>query len=83
MVDGAAGGQAGLAVEAVRAESVLEAVSYTNLRAHETVLDLVCRLPLEKKKLNLTTNSTLQVLPRTPITSHTYEIPTHTISTIT
>ena len=25
-------------------------VSYTNLRAHETVLDLVCRLVLEKKK---------------------------------
>mgnify|MGYP003380885691 CR=1 FL=1 len=24
-------------------------VSYTHLRAHETVLDLVCRLPLEKK----------------------------------
>ena len=28
----------------------LEAVSYTHLRAHETVLDLVCRLLLEKKK---------------------------------
>src|SRR5665811_2546518 len=27
-----------------------EAVSYTHLRAHETVLDLVCRLLLEKKK---------------------------------
>ena len=26
-----------------------EAVSYTHLRAHETVLDLVCRLLLEKK----------------------------------
>ena len=26
-------------------------VSYTHLRAHETVLDLVCRLLLEKKKL--------------------------------
>ena len=25
-------------------------VSYTHLRAHETVLDLVCRLQLEKKK---------------------------------
>ena len=24
--------------------------SYTHLRAHETVLDIVCRLPLEKKK---------------------------------
>ena len=29
-----------------------KAVSYTHLRAHETVLDLVCRLLLEKKKTN-------------------------------
>ena len=29
-----------------------QAVSYTHLRAHETVLDLVCRLLLEKKKIN-------------------------------
>ena len=29
---------------------MLNAVSYTHLRAHETVLDLVCRLLLEKKK---------------------------------
>ena len=28
-------------------------VSYTHLRAHETVLDLVCRLLLEKKKLTV------------------------------
>ena len=28
----------------------LVAVSYTHLRAHETVLDIVCRLLLEKKK---------------------------------
>ena len=28
-------------------------VSYTHLRAHETVLDLVCRLLLEKKKQKL------------------------------
>ena len=27
-------------------------VSYTHLRAHETVLDIVCRLLLEKKKKN-------------------------------
>ena len=27
-----------------------QTVSYTHLRAHETVLDLVCRLLLEKKK---------------------------------
>ena len=29
-----------------------EPVSYTHLRAHETVLDLVCRLLLEKKKVS-------------------------------
>src|SRR5664280_1113263 len=30
----------------------LQPVSYTHLRAHETVLDLVCRLLLEKKNTN-------------------------------
>src|SRR5665811_1412973 len=30
--------------------SITDSVSYTHLRAHETVLDLVCRLLLEKKK---------------------------------
>src|SRR5665811_675688 len=30
--------------------SALRSVSYTHLRAHETVLDIVCRLLLEKKK---------------------------------
>ena len=30
---------------------VAKPVSYTHLRAHETVLDLVCRLLLEKKTL--------------------------------
>ena len=33
-----------------------DAVSYTHLRAHETVLDLVCRLLLEKKKNKKTDN---------------------------
>ena len=33
--------------------SSFEAVSYTHLRAHETVLDLVCRLLLEKKNSNV------------------------------
>ena len=32
----------------------LISVSYTHLRAHETVLDLVCRLLLEKKKTKIT-----------------------------
>ena len=31
-------------------------VSYTHLRAHETVLDLVCRLLLEKKKKQITSS---------------------------
>ena len=30
--------------------NLVAAVSYTHLRAHETVLDIVCRLLLEKKK---------------------------------
>ena len=30
----------------------VKAVSYTHLRAHETVLDIVCRLLLEKKQKN-------------------------------
>ena len=34
-------------------------VSYTHLRAHETVLDLVCRLLLEKKTLNTTYDTCL------------------------
>ena len=32
---------------------VIAPVSYTHLRAHETVLDFVCRLLLEKKKLRV------------------------------
>mgnify|MGYP003380948175 CR=1 FL=1 len=38
---------AATAVEAAQAGAT--AASYTHLRAHETVLDLVCRLLLEKK----------------------------------
>ena len=33
----------------LRGRTEAESVSYTHLRAHETVLDLVCRLLLEKK----------------------------------
>ena len=44
---------AALATEQLGLEQALgqgpAAVSYTHLRAHETVLDLVCRLLLEKK----------------------------------
>ena len=34
-------------------DTIVVPVSYTHLRAHETVLDLVCRLLLEKKKLKI------------------------------
>ena len=37
--------------------AVHQAVSYTHLRAHETVLDLVCRLLLEKNKHTHTTHT--------------------------
>ena len=43
----------GAALDKFKAEKerpTLIPVSYTHLRAHETVLDLVCRLLLEKKK---------------------------------
>ena len=36
---------------AEKAKNARAPVSYTHLRAHETVLDLVCRLLLEKKKI--------------------------------
>ena len=45
--------EVGLDLDVSRGQVVAEfaagAVSYTHLRAHETVLDLVCRLLLEKK----------------------------------
>ena len=44
------------AVEVHPAGVPVVAVSYTHLRAHETVLDLVCRLLLEKKKNKLQVN---------------------------
>ena len=48
LTGGAAGIVSGRAGQALR--RTLGSVSYTHLRAHETVLDLVCRLLLEKKK---------------------------------
>ena len=42
--------QAGLQGTGVKRVRGHCAVSYTHLRAHETVLDLVCRLLLEKKQ---------------------------------
>ena len=49
-------GLAGLAfllITIVGKVPLIASVSYTHLRAHETVLDLVCRLLLEKKKSNI------------------------------
>eukprot|EP00657_Telonema_sp_P-1_P000126 TRINITY_DN10218_c0_g2_i1.p1 TRINITY_DN10218_c0_g2~~TRINITY_DN10218_c0_g2_i1.p1 ORF type:complete len:152 (-),score=43.93 TRINITY_DN10218_c0_g2_i1:9-464(-) len=43
------------------------AVSYTHLRAHETVLDLVCRLLLEKKKKRHNKKTKLEVSKSTDI----------------
>ena len=45
-------------------EDTLYTVSYTHLRAHETVLELVCRLLLEKKKQTTITNHYKQELTR-------------------
>ena len=52
-------------------------VSYTHLRAHETVLDLVCRLLLEKKTSTDTTASLICITSNRQNTTltqaHTYE----------
>mgnify|MGYP003379335666 CR=1 FL=1 len=50
-------------------------VSYTHLRAHETVLDLVCRLLLEKKKTHTESNNTyaLNIAHRTQSSKHTHD----------
>ena len=47
-------------------------VSYTHLRAHETVLDLVCRLLLEKKKQPKTTTNMHRPEQNTDNRTHTY-----------
>ena len=50
-------------------KSTQDPVSYTHLRAHETVLDLVCRLLLEKK--NLIHPTTLTCYSATILSTHT------------
>ena len=63
----------------------MKPVSYTHLRAHETVLDLVCRLLLEKKK-KTKSHSTITYLKQDRDTSdhiHTRLPPTHHISVAT
>ena len=64
------------------AMSRIETVSYTHLRAHETVLDLVCRLLLEKKKKY---NELSTTHLRHPIQHHTKQPPNqhHTMHHLT
>ena len=45
-------------------------VSYTHLRAHETVLDIVCRLLLEKKHTHTTIYDMHYITPN--YQPHTY-----------
>ena len=59
---------AGISVEVPECR---RAVSYTHLRAHETVLDLVCRLLLEKKKTLERTNHRLDRIYHTHLTAST------------
>ena len=54
-------------------------VSYTHLRAHETVLDLVCRLLLEKKK----NAHTQQKQPYTNTLTYHSNLQRHTYNAIT
>ena len=58
----------------VALEGVTVAVSYTHLRAHETVLDLVCRLLLEKKNNKETSITTNNNTDNTQITNQNSEI---------
>ena len=44
----------------VKFDTIITPVSYTHLRAHETVLDLVCRLLLEKKNKHNTAHQTVR-----------------------
>ena len=52
----------GLEVLGERAKDL--AVSYTHLRAHETVLDLVCRLLLEKKNQQQPASRSVKILQK-------------------
>ena len=55
----------------VAAFALVEAVSYTHLRVHETVLDLVCRLLLEKKKKTYILQGRTQYTRRHIVAIHT------------
>ena len=55
-----------------------DAVSYTHLRAHETVLDLVCRLLLEKKHYDIRFLTPLTKPPITPLDASFDTLPSTT-----
>ena len=68
VVSDVGGGDYGASVGSVVPDTGMP-VSYTHLRAHETVLDLVCRLLLEKKKRTKTNQgSSLRLLQCTSAT---------------
>ena len=50
-------------------------VSYTHLRAHETVLDLVCRLLLEKKTQGTTTTTPVLTAEKNAHKDNKHDIP--------
>ena len=52
----------------------VEPVSYTHLRAHETVLDIVCRLLLEKKKSDANKRASAT---QTTTKNHSQSLKTH------
>ena len=60
------------------------AVSYTHLRAHETVLDLVCRLLLEKKKTDNLSTVSMSYLTNIPVSvRHLHNHPLTGMHTLT
>ena len=67
-----------------RNQHAADPVSYTHLRAHETVLDLVCRLLLEKKKNTQNkTRSYQYAYTRCTRTSRTADVYSETAAYIT
>ena len=57
-------------VSVTTSASNTDSVSYTHLRAHETVLDIVCRLLLEQKKKTHTYTSTLTITNDNRLNAH-------------
>ena len=62
------------AFQFVRYCTGISSVSYTHLRAHETVLDIVCRLLLEKKNNTKTLNVVIVILHQVTMSTDTHTI---------